>query len=158
MQRRSFVALLALALAAPLAPVTAHADMQAPTPPPVDVRGEDSTHGASGAPQSATWTIHNRGSSTTHVRVTSAVCLVSGMRLPLRITGVRVDGRDAVREFDVPAGGTVRVTAQLDGFSGPAEQAPSWQIELSADTSGAEAGRVRGVATVRRALARTVAR
>lgn len=160
MERRSLVALLALLpFMAPFTALSsARADMQAGIPPPLEIRVVRATHAGEGAPRSASWTVENQGSTPMRIRVGTTVCLFGGMRIPLRITGVRVEGRGAAREFNLPAGASVRVTVTFDGFSEAAARADSWRIELGLDVAGTLGGRVRNVAALRRTSGATPTR
>ncbi|MDQ3034835.1 MAG: hypothetical protein M3Y87_20665 [Myxococcota bacterium] len=150
MRRRHFVSASIVALLAPALP--ARADLVAPPPPPIDVSARPTVHtGRSGAPSSASWELRNTGATPIHVRLGRAVCLFEGMRLPLRVVGARVDGRDA-RELDLGPRRSATIEVLLDGFSDPAAREGAWTVELSVEVSGGEhhSGHARGVTTVRR--------
>jgi hypothetical protein len=146
-------ALLALAISA-ARPV--RADMVAPAPPQLDVLGVDTTHTAAGPPTSAVWELYNRERAPVEVRVVRAVCLLPTMRLPLAITGVRIDGREGARDFTIAPGARARVEVALADFSGPSSAGRDWRIELALQVSGGSrdhGGYASGVTTIRRASA-----
>lgn len=152
MLRTTTLAALAFVLLAPA--LAARADM-APSPPPeIEVSGRPTVHTArSGGPTSATWVVRNTGAAVMHVRIGRAIHLAQGMRLPLQIVGVRVDGRET-RELDLAPGASATIEVALGGFTDLAARLHEWTIELGLEVRGDpfHSGNAQGTTTVRRIM------
>lgn len=141
----AFVLLLAPALAA-------RADMAASPPPPIEVSAHPTVHsGRTSGPTSATWVVRNTGAAVMHVRIGRAIHLAQGIRLPLQIVGVRVDGRET-RELDLAPGASATIEVALGGFSDLAARLHEWTIELGLEVRSGQfhSGNAQGTTTVRR--------
>ncbi len=129
--RRSLLAALLGLLA--LAPLSAHADV-APSPPVLAVEGHHTSITAA-APDRAQFVLRNLSDEPLEVFLHRVIVLDGGTRVPLEITRVEIDGAEASRTLQVPAGGERRVVAHFElprHMRGRAE----YSLELALQSSG----------------------
>jgi hypothetical protein len=97
---------------------------------------------ASGPPASVWLALRNDGDTAVRVRLASLVHrLEDGRREPLRWSGVEVDGARATEPVTVPAHGSVRVVAYVEGFAED-ETHMQYDVRIVAEVEGGP--RVRG--------------
>jgi hypothetical protein len=149
MLRRTFVA---LSLGSVLLPALARADVAPSPPPPLDVRERSTTHRGEGSPRAAAFELVSRGSAAMRVRVEGLVALLPGMRLPLTIESVRLDGRAAGREITLAPGRTAVLEVAFAAFEEVGPPARAWRFELRARVEHGEPfpGLASGTTLVRR--------
>jgi len=158
MRRRAFVSALVLTpalggLALSTGSGSVRADAALPPPPSLEVRPHATSHAGPGAPTSAQWEIRNGGRARYTIEPERAVLLLPRMRLPLRMSEVRVGGRPATGPIAIAPGRTVIVEVTLADFSDAAAGESAWEIELSMSVRGGRfhSGRAQGTTRVTRA-------
>ncbi len=127
----SVLALSVLALS--LGATSARADI-APPPVVLHVEGQAASIAAA-APDRAVFEVRNVSDAPVGVFLHRAVVLDGGVRVPLEITRVEVDGRAASRDVRVPAGGSLRVTAYFE-LPRTMHGRSSYSVELSLRQEG----------------------
>lgn len=131
MTRRLFTALLLGALSVPTA---ALAD-SAPMPTVLVFQGQPSTI-MSASPDRATFTVRNQSDEEIEVFLYRALLRVDGMRLPMEITGVHLEGQPHEgRSVRVPAAAQLRVTVTFE-LPEPHRARAAWDIDLHVTSDG----------------------
>lgn len=137
MQRRSFLAVLGLGTlcASALASRPARADIVYEPPPRLEVRPESLTYTA--APTALVLRVTNTGASALEVSGPRLVVVTGGVRVPVRITRLEVEGR-ARGQWDpigIPAGATIRVALAIGEL--PATSLAAGRLDFALRFQGA---------------------
>jgi hypothetical protein len=137
MNRRSFVSTissLVLASSLALAPV-ASADMVYEPPPRLEVQATTTTYTT--PPRSIALTVTNPSDQALEVQGPRLVVLTGGVRVPVRVTRLEIDGaqRGLWDAITLPAHGTVRMTLGFDEL--PATALAAGRIDFSLRLQGA---------------------
>ena len=136
MDRRSFLATLGLSLclAPALAASSARADIVYEPPPLLDVRAEPATYTT--APTAVTLVVTNTASESIEVSGPRLIVLTGGVRVPVRVTRLEIDGRahGLWAPFTIPARGSLHLTLGFDAV--PATALAMRRIDFSLRMQG----------------------
>jgi hypothetical protein len=137
MDRRSFLASLGLSLclAPALAASSARADIVYEPPPRLEVQLEETTFVA--APRYVLLRVTNPSSEPVEVQGPRLVVLTGGVRVPVRVTELRIDDQPhgLYDRITLPARGSVRMRLAFDAV--PATALASGRIDFSLRLQGA---------------------